>query len=168
MASLIYTLSNSVRGFLFLHILSSMLLSVDFLKIWWPSWLVRGDTSFFFHFSIVVLISISLVISDDEHLFMFLLAICLLWANVYLGVLPIFWWGYFVVLSLCILEIKPLSVASLANSLSHSIGCFSFYASLCKSLLSVIRSHLFNFAFISLALGDWPEKTLVRFTFCLC
>ena len=37
---------------------------------------------------------------------------------------------------------------------------------LCKNFaqnLSLIRSHLFIFAFISIALGDWPKKTLVQF-----
>ena len=43
---------------------------------------------------IVALIWISLVISNIEHHFMFLLSSeCLLWRNVYLGLLPIFWLG---------------------------------------------------------------------------
>ena len=39
---------------------------------------------------IVVLICISLIISNVVHLFMCLLSVCLLWRNIYLGLLPIF------------------------------------------------------------------------------
>ena len=58
---------------------------------------------------------------------------------------------------LYILEIKPLSVASFANIFSQSVGWlfFLFMVSFTvQKLLSLIRSHLFIFAFISIALGD--------------
>ena len=32
-----------------------------------------------------------------------------------------------------------------------------------QKLISLIRSRLFIFAFISIALGDWPKKTLLQF-----
>ena len=55
-------------------------------------------------------------------------SVCLLWGNVYLGLLPIFDWVFcFYIMSsmscLYILDIKPLLVASLANIFSHSVGC---------------------------------------------
>jgi len=49
---------------------------------------------------------------------------------------------------------------------SQAIGCpfilfvVSFAA---QRLVSLIRSHLLIFAFISIALGNWPKKTLVWF-----
>ena len=55
-----------------------------------------------------------------------------------------------------ILEINPLSVVSFAIIFSHSEGCLftllivSFAV---QKLLSLIRSHLFTFVFISITLG---------------
>ena len=75
-----------------------------------------------------------------------------------------------VVIELCelfyILEIKPFLVASFANIFFQYVGCFIvlFMVSFpLQKLISLIRSYLFIFAFISVTLGDWPKKTLVRF-----
>ena len=65
-----------------------------------------------------------------------------------------------------ILEIKPLLVASFANIFSQFIGClFVLFMThfAVQKLIYFIRSHLFIFAFISVALGDCPKKTLLRF-----
>ena len=98
-------------------------------------------------------------------------SVCLLWRNVCLGLLPIFWLGcfFFLILScmccLYILEISPLFVASFANIFFHSIGCLFvllvFFT--VEKLLSLIRSHLFIFVFIFITLGDWSKKILLWF-----
>ena len=57
---------------------------------------------------------------------------------------------------LCILEIKPFSVASFSNTSFQSVGClFSLFmvSFAVQKLVSLIRSHLFMFVFISIALG---------------
>ena len=57
---------------------------------------------------------------------------------------------------LYILEINPLSVVSFANIFSHPEGCLFtlFIVSLIvQKLLSLSRSHLFTFVFISITLG---------------
>ena len=113
---------------------------------------------------IVVLVCISLIICDlSIFSCAYWLFVFLLWRNVCLGLLPIFQLRclFFLLLScmscLYILEIKPLLVASFANIFSHSVGCLfillivSFAV---QKLVSLIRSCLFIFVFISVALGD--------------
>ena len=63
-----------------------------------------------------------------------------------------------------ILEINPFSVASFANTFSHSVGClfilFMVSYAMQKSS-SLIRSHLFTFVVISITLEDCSKKTLL-------
>ena len=58
---------------------------------------------------------------------------------------------------LYVLEINSFSVVSFAVIFSHSEGCLFTWlivSFVVQKLLSLIRSHLFTFVFISITLGD--------------
>ena len=149
----IYIYTENVGGLPFLHTLSS----INICRI-----LMMTILTWVKCYLTIVLVCISLIISNGEHLFIGLLVLCMSSlekclfrssAHFWLGFL---FFNVFLILShLHISVINPLSVISFANIFFHFVGCvfvLLMISFVTQKLLNLIRSHLFIFVFIFIML----------------
>ena len=118
----------------------------------------------------IVLVFISLMISDVEHLFIYLLGICIpsfekclfrFFAHFKIRTFISCCW----LSSLYILNINLLSDIWFTNLFSPSIGCLFTLLVVSFSVLqvfSLMRSHFSIFAFVACVFGSHPPKNMPR------
>ena len=138
LAASIYSPTNSTLGFIFPTSFPAHLLFLDF----WMTAILTGMRQYL----MVVSISISLMMSIFS---------CVCWPKAYF------------LISICIsclyiLNINSLMVISFTNTfISQIVFSFSVVFFAVKKLLSLFRSHLPTFAFVSSALGNRFKKILL-------
>ena len=99
-------------------------------------------------------------------------SVCFLWRNVYLGVLPIFWLGYYYYYYFNIKLLKLFVdfeyyfhvITSFTNAFFHFVGCSLTMVSFpVKKFLNLIWSYLLMLVFISFSLRYSSKKMLLWF-----